>query len=350
MPDWHCLDAQARLNWENADIVLDCPGCGKRYEIDAGLAGKKSRCKQCGEVFKIPVPSAVRRPIGTGRPNPVAAATIWRATERSFSASPAPAAKAGHAVLSGSAEPSHACDRHQLPAVPQAVRPRPCPGGQEIQVQTMRRDLHDSCATGLEGSTARHRVTTANGGSCRELVFTPRTGRRFSRLDDENSGLQALGDRNREDLAALLALGLLSRQGNVELVPIAAPRAVDDDRRRDRAGGPERRREWRSAAGAGEPENDRSAAREPVAEPPETWRPVPLAKTAVGTGILKTSPHCLQRDSSRERHRSRNACAPGQSRTIQHFRHSGRPGIETMVIGHHSNAIVRRRNRKTWKN
>lgn len=39
-------------------IVLDCPGCAKRYEVDASLAGKKSRCKQCGEVFQIPVPRA----------------------------------------------------------------------------------------------------------------------------------------------------------------------------------------------------------------------------------------------------------------------------------------------------
>jgi hypothetical protein len=38
-------------------IVLNCPGCKKRYEIDGALAGKKSRCKQCGEVFRIPVPT-----------------------------------------------------------------------------------------------------------------------------------------------------------------------------------------------------------------------------------------------------------------------------------------------------
>ena len=43
-------------------IVLNCPGCAKRYEIDAGLAGKKSRCKQCGEVFKIPVSTAISAP------------------------------------------------------------------------------------------------------------------------------------------------------------------------------------------------------------------------------------------------------------------------------------------------
>jgi uncharacterized Zn finger protein len=37
-------------------IVLDCPSCAKRYEVDGALAGKKSRCKDCGEVFLIPVP------------------------------------------------------------------------------------------------------------------------------------------------------------------------------------------------------------------------------------------------------------------------------------------------------
>ncbi len=35
-------------------IVLDCPGCGKRYEVDASLAGKRSRCKDCGNTFRIP--------------------------------------------------------------------------------------------------------------------------------------------------------------------------------------------------------------------------------------------------------------------------------------------------------
>ena len=34
-------------------IVLDCPGCGKRYEVDGSLAGKKSRCKDCGNIFRL---------------------------------------------------------------------------------------------------------------------------------------------------------------------------------------------------------------------------------------------------------------------------------------------------------
>jgi hypothetical protein len=42
-------------------IVIHCPGCGKRYELSAALAGKKSRCRQCGEVFAIAVPQFVAR-------------------------------------------------------------------------------------------------------------------------------------------------------------------------------------------------------------------------------------------------------------------------------------------------
>ncbi len=39
-------------------IVVKCPGCKKPYELDGALAGKKSRCKGCGEIFRIPVPTA----------------------------------------------------------------------------------------------------------------------------------------------------------------------------------------------------------------------------------------------------------------------------------------------------
>jgi hypothetical protein len=55
-------------------IVLDCPGCGKRYEVDSSLAGKKSRCKDCGSTFRIPeagaAPTAAEsqpRPTAPGR-------------------------------------------------------------------------------------------------------------------------------------------------------------------------------------------------------------------------------------------------------------------------------------------
>lgn len=39
------------------NIVVICPGCKKRYELDGVLAGKKSRCRQCGAVFQIPLPT-----------------------------------------------------------------------------------------------------------------------------------------------------------------------------------------------------------------------------------------------------------------------------------------------------
>ena len=37
-------------------IVFDCEGCGKHYEVDSSLAGKKASCKQCKTVFVIPIP------------------------------------------------------------------------------------------------------------------------------------------------------------------------------------------------------------------------------------------------------------------------------------------------------
>ena len=43
-------------------IVLNCPRCFKRYEVDASLTGKKSRCKDCKEVFTIPAPLSAPAP------------------------------------------------------------------------------------------------------------------------------------------------------------------------------------------------------------------------------------------------------------------------------------------------
>lgn len=34
-------------------ITLECPGCGKRYEIDDRLAGKQAKCK-CGTAMRVP--------------------------------------------------------------------------------------------------------------------------------------------------------------------------------------------------------------------------------------------------------------------------------------------------------
>ncbi len=46
-------------------IKMDCPACGQRYVLQAALAGKKARCKKCGETFKIPSlePSSALAPL-----------------------------------------------------------------------------------------------------------------------------------------------------------------------------------------------------------------------------------------------------------------------------------------------
>jgi hypothetical protein len=49
-------------------LAFDCPGCGKHYELADDFAGKKSRCKQCGEVFRIPVLTARVHEQGSGGP------------------------------------------------------------------------------------------------------------------------------------------------------------------------------------------------------------------------------------------------------------------------------------------
>src|SRR5688572_30389909 len=42
-----------------ANIVVRCEGCGKRYQLGEGLAGKRVKCKACGAVMAVPAaPSA----------------------------------------------------------------------------------------------------------------------------------------------------------------------------------------------------------------------------------------------------------------------------------------------------
>jgi HEAT repeat protein len=76
-------------------IALDCPRCGKHYEVEDSHAGKKSRCKQCGEVFKIPAQEvrpeqrdAVCEPIS--RPTKSKAAQDWTAILARSSGTPQP--------------------------------------------------------------------------------------------------------------------------------------------------------------------------------------------------------------------------------------------------------------------
>ena len=40
-------------------IPAECPHCGYRYGVAATLAGRRARCKSCGEVFRLPTAAAV---------------------------------------------------------------------------------------------------------------------------------------------------------------------------------------------------------------------------------------------------------------------------------------------------
>src|SRR4051794_37102488 len=37
-------------------ITAECNSCGRRYQAPASMAGKRVRCKQCGNVFDLPDP------------------------------------------------------------------------------------------------------------------------------------------------------------------------------------------------------------------------------------------------------------------------------------------------------
>ena len=39
-------------------IALTCPGCGKSMKVQAGLAGKKGRCRHCGGAILVPAGEA----------------------------------------------------------------------------------------------------------------------------------------------------------------------------------------------------------------------------------------------------------------------------------------------------
>jgi HEAT repeats len=85
-------------------IALDCPGCGKRYEVDASLAGKKSRCKECGNTFRIPdEPSASAAAESISRP---AASTRTRDAEAVVVPSVERTRNAYQEVVSAAASPS----------------------------------------------------------------------------------------------------------------------------------------------------------------------------------------------------------------------------------------------------
>src|SRR5262249_32184523 len=104
-----CAGVEARTGGGAMVIVINCPACGKRFEVAGSLAGRKSRCKQCGAVFPIPVPSAkpietapLTKPAGSG---PTAAVSRWDS-----------------AVDSGARDPrSERADKSPPPATSRAV-------------------------------------------------------------------------------------------------------------------------------------------------------------------------------------------------------------------------------------
>src|SRR5690242_1157028 len=44
------------MSSDSATISVNCPGCGKRFSVAAQHAGKKGKCKSCGQVIEIPAP------------------------------------------------------------------------------------------------------------------------------------------------------------------------------------------------------------------------------------------------------------------------------------------------------
>lgn len=38
-------------------ILAICKFCGRRYRLQRSAAGKRARCKDCGEVFQVPCPA-----------------------------------------------------------------------------------------------------------------------------------------------------------------------------------------------------------------------------------------------------------------------------------------------------
>lgn len=69
IPTCRCLPPTLG-SWIVMSISFSCPNCGKDFKTDAGLAGKKCKCKQCDHVFVIPAargasPSGSVRPLTT---------------------------------------------------------------------------------------------------------------------------------------------------------------------------------------------------------------------------------------------------------------------------------------------
>ncbi len=72
-------------------LVFNCPECRKEYEIDGKLAGRKSRCGQCGTTFRIPVPSGGAGPVLSAPASPASPPPRPASTSVPRTPSPSPA-------------------------------------------------------------------------------------------------------------------------------------------------------------------------------------------------------------------------------------------------------------------
>lgn len=104
-------------------IVLDCPGCGKRYEVDLALAGKKSRCKQCGEVFRIAKSSTARET--SGEPDPLRAGQPGCVLAQSSSQHPSSASSGESIRLEGPSDIDERRSTSRSPSAETGVPPAP---------------------------------------------------------------------------------------------------------------------------------------------------------------------------------------------------------------------------------
>ena len=130
-------------------IVLACSGCGKRYEVDESLAGKKSRCKDCGNVFRIPAASAA--PTGSDLNRRVSESPSTHDSDRVSRASEpcsSRRARRSHFAVNRSFGRCPRNDRSQLSALFQALRSRRGARRQEVAVQGLQGGLHHPVANG----------------------------------------------------------------------------------------------------------------------------------------------------------------------------------------------------------
>src|SRR5947208_12397569 len=85
-------------------IMVECNSCGKQYNAGPTMAGKRVKCKQCGNVFTIPNFNEAGEP-ELDQQDDLSALTALADLERSHSGEPSPA---GRGRGGGSASASRA--------------------------------------------------------------------------------------------------------------------------------------------------------------------------------------------------------------------------------------------------